>query len=161
VGYQLINIQFMKKFLFLLVLGTWILTSCDAKVNRPDPVLSENKVAQQNAKVEQALVPEGVPLAASGVQHYVCPNACAGSGGDSTGTCSICGSAYEHNQAFHDTPAAAPVATSNAATTPEPPQNDAGIWHYTCSNGCSGGAGSTVACSQCGNMLTHNTAYHN
>ena len=152
----------MKLFLLLLVLGTWTFMSCDSKVNRPAPVLSEDKVVQQNAKVDQALIPEGVAVA-SAVQHYICPNACAGSGGDTAGTCPICGSSYEHNQAFHDTPAAtsAPVATTNAATTPEPPQNDAGIWHYTCSNGCSGGGGSAIACAQCGNTLAHNSAYHN
>ncbi len=46
-------------------------------------------------------------------------------------------------------------------TTAEPAQNAAGVWHYTCSNGCSGGAGSAIACTQCGSTLAHNQAYHN
>ncbi len=53
---------------------------------------------------------------------------------------------------------AAPAA---AAAAPEPAQNASGVWHYTCSNGCSGGAGSATACSQCGSTLAHNQAYHN
>lgn len=43
----------------------------------------------------------------------------------------------------------------------EPAQNSRGIWHYVCSNGCGGGAGSAVACSTCGNTLVHNDLYHN
>lgn len=45
--------------------------------------------------------------------------------------------------------------------TPEPAQNAAGVWHYTCGNGCAGGAGSAIACTGCGTTLAHNTAYHN
>jgi len=44
--------------------------------------------------------------------------------------------------------------------TPEPPQNAAGVWHYTCADGCAGGAGSAVACAGCGKTLAHNQAYH-
>ncbi len=156
----------MKNCLFILVLATWTFMSCDSRVNRPAPVLTNDQISTQNAKVDQTLIPEGVPVA-SGIQHYICPNACAGSGGDAAGTCQICGSAYEHNDAYHNTPTAATsntaatVAPTAAATTPEPAQNDAGIWHYTCSNGCSGGGGSAIACSQCGNTLAHNSAYHN
>ena len=43
---------------------------------------------------------------------------------------------------------------------PEPAQNAAGLWHYTCSKGCPGGAGAAGNCSVCGNPLTHNAAYH-
>lgn len=57
-----------------------------------------------------------------------------------------------------DPPAGAPTAQPKA---PEPPQNAAGVWHYTCSAGCAGGAGSAVACAGCGSTLVHNTAYHN
>jgi len=64
--------------------------------------------------------------------------------------------------------APAPATTpAPAATTPPPPpppaepaQNAAGVWHYTCSNGCAGGAGSAVACATCGNTLAHNQGYH-
>jgi hypothetical protein len=58
--------------------------------------------------------------------------------------------------------ASTPVTAGTAAppSTPEPPQNAAGVWHYTCSNGCAGGGGSATACAGCGNTLAHNSAYH-
>lgn len=57
-------------------------------------------------------------------------------------------------------PVNTPAATTPPATN-EPPQNAAGVWHYTCSTGCAGGAGSAVPCATCGSTLVHNTAYHN
>ena len=57
-----------------------------------------------------------------------------------------------------------PPSTTPATPTPptaEPAQNTAGVWHYTCSNGCAGGAGSAIACASCGSTLSHNSAYHN
>ena len=63
-----------------------------------------------------------------------------------------------------NSPIIPPANDASAATTPppaaEPPQNAAGVWHYTCSNGCAGGGGSAVACATCGNTLAHNQAYH-
>lgn len=44
--------------------------------------------------------------------------------------------------------------------TNEPPQNADGVWHFTCPNGCSGGAGAQQACGSCGATLAHNSAYH-
>ena len=44
--------------------------------------------------------------------------------------------------------------------TQEPPQNAAGVWHYTCPNGCAGGGGSAAPCPKCGTTLAHNQAYH-
>ncbi|HAD12035.1 MAG TPA: hypothetical protein DCF33_06305 [Saprospirales bacterium] len=55
-------------------------------------------------------------------------------------------------------PLAAPAA--NAAPTAEPPQNAAGVWHYTCPKGCAGGAGAATPCAKCGTTLTHNQTYH-
>jgi hypothetical protein len=113
-----------------------------------------------------------------GVHHYVCPKNCAGSGGAAAGTCPVCGSEYVHNAAFHSQTATTPPsdATSQIATfpgstgatpgtpppttTPEPAQNAAGVWHYTCAKGHAGGAGSAGTCATCGGPLTHNTAYH-
>lgn len=54
-------------------------------------------------------------------------------------------------------PTATPPATPN---TPEPAQNAAGVWHYTCSAGCEGGAGAAGPCGKCGGQLAHNQAYH-
>jgi len=63
---------------------------------------------------------------------------------------------------------ATPVATSPAApavnqqVTPpaEPAQNADGVWHFTCSNNCGGGAGAGGACPDCGAPLEHNKGYH-
>ena len=126
---------------------------------------------------------------AQGIWHYTCPNGHAGGAGSAT-ACGECGATLVHNQAYHGntatptaTNAATPVTGGTPPTmftdptqapvnatigtaptqvqTPEPAQNAAGVWHYSCSNGCSGGAGSAIACSQCGNTLAHNQAYHN
>ena len=105
--------------------------------------------------------------ALAGVQHYICPNNCQGSGGEAQGNCPVCGTAYLHNQAFHANDAQnqvtpPPTPTPNPATpTAEPAQNAAGVWHYTCAKGCAGGAGTATSCSSCGGMLAHNAAYHN
>lgn len=62
-------------------------------------------------------------------------------------------------------PNAVPTPVSTTAATPpataEPAQNAQGVWHYTCTNGCAGGAGSAVACATCGTTLVHNQIYHN
>lgn len=109
---------------------------------------------------------------AAGVWHYTCPKGCAGGAGTAA-ACAKCGTTLAHNAAYHPTPSpttATPSTTlppgftqvPNPAATkaPEPPQNAAGVWHYTCSGGCAGGAGSAVACAKCGKTLAHNQAYH-
>lgn len=139
----------------IIILALLTFCCCDSKVDRPEPVLTPQQVQQQN----QAQAIQTIPSGAANVQHYYCANNCAGSGGDSAGTCPVCGSEYVHNQAWHNQGQNAISTQSTPA--PEPAQNAAGVWHYTCSSGCSGGAGSAVACSQCGSTLVHNTAYHN
>ncbi|MFL1013632.1 hypothetical protein [Flavisericum labens] len=48
------------------------------------------------------------------------------------------------------------------STSPVETQNSTGqVFHYTCLKGCSGGANTAVNCKTCGNLLTHNAAYHN
>ena len=44
--------------------------------------------------------------------------------------------------------------------TPEPAQNAKGVWHFTCTTGCKGGAGKAEPCGVCGKQLVHNQAYH-
>lgn len=61
-------------------------------------------------------------------------------------------------------PAPAPIDPTTVAppTVPDQPaMNAAGVYHYTCPNGCTGGAGSAQPCATCGSMLAHNQAYHN
>ena len=100
---------------------------------------------------------------AQGVYHYTCTNGCAG-GAASAGNCANCGNALAHNQAYHanqnntNTNTADPF--NQSATAAATGQNAAGVWHYTCSNGCAGGAGSAEKCSSCGTTLVHNTLYH-
>jgi len=55
-------------------------------------------------------------VATAGVQHYICPNNCVGSGAAQAGTCPTCGTAYAHNAAFHNQP-------GNNAGNPQLPSN--------------------------------------
>jgi len=110
------------------------------------------------------------------VQHYICQNNCENSGSEVAGNCPSCKTQYLHNQSFHkddllnsgplkvDNNAAQPAAATQAApqtSQPSPAQNALGVYHYTCSNGCTGGAGTAANCNACGEALAHNTAYHN
>lgn len=102
------------------------------------------------------------------IQHYYCANKCEGSGGDVAGVCPTCSTPYTHNQAWHDKDMFlnGPLKVqSNAPQAPktraeEPARNALGVWHYTCPEGCSGGAGKAVACKSCGTTLAHNALYH-
>ncbi len=109
--------------------------------------------------------PAPVTGGAVAVPHYQCPNNCAGGVGEAAGACPVCGTTLAHNQAYHNQPNSAPTPINETVTPPppasSPAQNAAGVYHYICSNGCSGGAGSAVACGSCGSMLSHNQAYHN
>lgn len=96
-----------------------------------------------------------VPGVVPGQKHYICPNNCANSGGDAQGNCPVCGTAYVHNAAYHAQPPA-----NTPQQQPSPAMNAAGVYHYTCTNGCAGGAGSAGICPSCGGQLAHNQAYH-
>ncbi len=122
------------------------------------------------------------------VHHYICPKNCVGSGGPQAGSCPVCNSQYVHNAAYHNQPGVAntttippgtnpmfqqgkapqttttippPTTTTVPPPTASPAQNAAGVYHYTCSNGCAGGSGTTGNCASCGAALAHNAAYHN
>lgn len=124
---------------------------------------------------QPGLTAPAAPAASSGVEHYICPNGHVGYGGATAGNCTQCGAELAHNQAFHANDNAAapniqmtpPAGDASAPAVQAPPaaasaaQNAAGVWHYTCANGCAGGAGEAVACSKCGSALQHNQAYHN
>ena len=147
----------MKIFqLAVMMIFCWTLMSCGGKTPaRPEPILTPEQI-RQNSTVSGADAIPPIAAGAAGVKHYICPNGHPGA--DAEGTCAQCGSALVHNQAYHDQGAV--QQTTQPVAGQEPPQNAAGIWHYTCSNGCEGGAGSAVACAKCGNTLVHNQAYH-
>lgn len=112
-----------------------------------------------NPNAITATPPAAGTATAVGLSHYICPNNCANSGGANAGACPVCGTAYIHNAAFHNQPGA---AATNPTTPPPPPNtpNAAGVFHYTCTNGCAGGAGTAQPCATCGAQLAHNAAYH-
>ncbi|NBC24467.1 MAG: hypothetical protein GVX78_02505 [Bacteroidetes bacterium] len=108
------------------------------------------------------------------VQHYICPNDCDGSGGPAQGECPVCGTQYVHNAAYHDQgnqnqnqlnveggDQLKDLQQQQQQQRQNAPAKKNGEYHYICSAGCSGGAGSPGACSECGASLEHNTAYHN
>ena len=137
---------------FFLISFVFILVSCK------DDNSAAKDAARNSLEVPETVTPVTPALQAGGsVAHYICANNCEGSGGAAAGTCPVCGTAYVHNQAFHSQPGGA-----NAATPPPPSATNAsGVYHYTCSNGCEGGSGAQGNCSNCGNALVHNTAFHN
>ena len=99
---------------------------------------------------------------ADGVWHYTCSKGCAGGAG-AKGNCFTCGGLLAHNTAYHPKTNNTPTTTITPPVTPptaEPAQNTAGVWHYTCGNGCAGGAGAAGPCGTCGSTLAHNTVYH-
>lgn len=114
-----------------------------------------------------ATPPTEPPQNAAGVWHYTCPKGCKGGGGAAT-ACAKCGTTLTHNTAYHaqpNAPTTAPSGTTTAPSTtpqktPEPAQNAAGVWHYTCPGGCPGGGGAAAPCGKCGKTLAHNSAYH-
>jgi len=81
-----------------------------------------------------------------------------------------CGGPDTANNAANsaDAVAVTPVPSTTTTTDINAPnakgeaaQNSAGVWHYTCSSGCEGGAGTAMPCPKCGTTLVHNTTYHN
>jgi len=123
----------------------------------------------QPAFVNPNTVSSGSGGASTAQQHYICPNGCSGSGGPAEGTCSVCGTAYVHNAAFHNQAGGTPTQTQAPAF--QPPNvsvNDAsattaaagGVYHYTCPNGCAGGGDAQGPCATCGAALAHNQAFH-
>jgi len=154
-------------------------TSIPAVTPATSPLSGEpNAGAAQPQTVNIPAGPDGV------LHHYICTSNDGGNG-TAAGPCPVCGAPLAHNSAFHanqqgadvppitinnaDGSSSAPTSITTspptiggptAAPQPEPPQNPKGVWHYTCSNGCAGGAGSASACAGCGGTLVHNPVYH-
>jgi len=113
------------------------------------------------------------PQNAAGVWHYTCQKGCAGGAGSAI-ACAKCGTTLTHNTAYHGQASPPAVGNSPTGTPPgtpagttvqtppksEPAQNAAGVWHYTCPDGCAGGGGAAGPCAKCSKTLVHNNAYH-
>lgn len=172
----------MKYIKYLFVLTIFTVVACNSAPDRPSAILDPSYVApaEPSAPTAPTKAPEP-PQNSLGVWHYTCPNGHNGGSGSAT-ACSECATTLVHNTTYHDSPAAtvnpnAPAMTSTVipagseginvtpnaipnAKPAEPAQNASGVWHYTCSAGCEGGAGSATACSGCGSTLVHNSGYH-
>lgn len=145
----------------LIILGAMIcLYACKDAATEPQTAepaeATKASTTASSAKVEP-------PQNELGVWHYTCALGCPGGAGSAV-QCSNCKNLLSHNQAYHGTSSptqsSSPMLAPGASATAEPSQNAAGVWHYTCSNGCSGGSGSASKCLTCGETLAHNSAYH-
>lgn len=161
--------KYFKILSTLLLCLTFSFFACNEKTKskRIDPTAIPNmaptavpnlsNLPSSNAGTPNSTAPEPAQNA-TGIWHYTCSNGCAGGAG-AAGTCATCGSSLAHNQAYHASAAGTPTLPSSAPAA-SAGQNAAGIWHYTCGNGCAGGAGAAGACATCGSTLAHNQAYH-
>ncbi len=138
----------MKKLMFILI-SSGLLFSC-AQGYQEDS--TANSAVNPNRPDQIAPMNNTPSPVATGVQHYICPNNCAGSGGATEGTCPTCGSAYTHNQAFHN----------QTQPSQNQPVANSGVQHYICPNSCAGSGGATEGtCPTCGSAYIHNQAFHN
>ena len=153
---------------FLMIL---FVIACNNAPDRPEPILDPATTPTTTTTTSSTVPPARTADTNPNVPHYICPNNCVGGGGASAGPCPVCGTTMTHNAAYHNQPAAnqpnivtTPETNTATPVTPppggEPAQNANGVWHYTCTAGCPGGAGSAVACATCGATLVHNTLYH-
>lgn len=101
--------------------------------------------------------------------HYACPNGHEQGSDNLGGTCSECGAAFVHSDAYHanqnQTMQFDPSFQPQLTTTPAIQSGSStagGVYHYICPNGHEGGAASDGSrCAVCGTALVHNQAYHN
>ncbi len=149
----------------LLLLSLFLsLSSCNDQTKTPKDNNSKAVEVKKPSAEPSAKTPATTEPAqnTAGVWHYTCRIGCPGGAGSAI-ACHTCGNILIHNTVYHDKannePFASPAATP-VTKTPEPAQNSAGVWHYTCEKGCAGGSGSAGTCSTCNGALAHNSAYH-
>lgn len=151
------------KTLTILLSSVILLVACNdnskAKIEeKAAPLPNLDLTIPPNATVQNPNSAEPAQNAA-GVWHYTCSQGCAGGAGTAS-NCTTCGNALAHNQAYHGNTVMPTVSPNITPPVAEPAQNSAGVWHYTCAKGCSGGAGKPENCGVCGDLLAHNTVYH-
>lgn len=153
--------KFSTTIILTLILGLFLACSNNEKKPAATTPQPADNTAPSIAPPPNVNANTGTAAPAGGVQHYICPNSCAGSGGATAGTCPVCGTAYVHNAAYHNQGndgGASPMIQQPQQQSPA--QNAAGVYHYTCPSGCAGGSGTAGTCAQCGAALAHNQAYH-
>lgn len=163
--------KYFKILPILLCSSVLFFYSCNENKKNPEQETVTSVEAEKPATTEAVKVnpPLKEPAQnASGVWHYTCRIGCAGGAGSAV-KCGNCGNILVHNTTYHanansatqsSAPFATPPPATKATTPPEPAQNAAGVWHYTCAKGHAGGSGSAKACGTCGETLAHNKAYH-
>lgn len=155
--------KYFKIHTILLLSSVLFFYGCNDKSKTPKQDTAKPVEVSDTPKPTNSNTTKEPAQNASGVWHYTCRMGCSGGDGSAV-NCKTCGIVLAHNTAYHgktnSTTDNSPFATPNPTTTPEPAQNAAGVWHYTCTQGHTGGAGSAVACKSCNTTLTHNTAYH-
>ncbi|MBT8191084.1 MAG: hypothetical protein KJO29_11705, partial [Bacteroidia bacterium] len=87
----------MKLYKFLPVLMLFFVAACNNAPERPEPLLDQTQTASPVTPAATLQTPAGTATALPVVNHYICPNNCAGSGGPNAGTCPVCGTTYTHN----------------------------------------------------------------
>ena len=159
-------------FIIAIFIGSLFTTAaCNTKKEEPvseQPSLSTENPGMTTQGDTTMLNPAAVGsnATASSGHHFICPNACKGSGGAQAGKCPVCGAEYVHNDAFHQgQPIPEPAmkidpVTNTAVPTHTEAQNAAGVYHFICPKGHAGGAGVAGNCPKCGTPLEHNQAFH-
>lgn len=142
--------KYIKVYIILLFSSIILFYNCN----------DNSKAAKKETVKPMKLIDLPKPTSTGSVWHYTCSKGCPGGAGTAV-NCSTCGTLLVHNQAYHSntTNNSSPSTTSTPSSTSSG-RNAAGIWHYTCNNGCAGGSGSAGNCSTCGQSLAHNSAYH-
>lgn len=147
--HKVLTILFCSGFLFL--------SSCKEAqkevIKAPLETLKAEDLDPSATTTTQTSTAVEAPQNAMGVWHYTCSQGCAGGSGTAT-NCTNCGGLLAHNAGYHSN------QNTPAPAVAEPSQNAAGVWHYTCGNGCTGGSGTAGNCNSCGTALAHNQAYH-
>lgn len=160
--------KYLKIITALLVCSVLTFYSCNDDKKAPKEAPTTTAVTKDSAnKATKVAPPLKEPAQnAQGVWHYTCRIGCPGGAGIAD-KCKTCGNILVHNTIYHDkapslsnTSASPMVTPSTTPKAPEPAQNAAGVWHYTCANGCAGGAGAAGTCGTCNGTLAHNQAYH-
>lgn len=158
--------KYIKILTLLICSSVLFFYGCNEKSKTPEQKTEKSVKVSETSKATTPPKTKEPAQNASGIWHYTCRMGCSGGAGSAV-KCATCGIALAHNTAYHakansttdNSPFATP-ASNKPTKTPEPAQNAAGVWHYTCANGHPGGAGSAVACSTCSTTLTHNQGYH-